>query len=105
MLSRELYIRQRVKETLRSIVPHARLLLYGSHARGDYHPFSDWDLLVILPRKKLDASDYESISYPIYELGWQMGELFSIKIYTKDEWAKRYFTPFFKNVEKDAVDL
>jgi len=103
--SKELYIRQKVKELLKKIVPEARVLLYGSYARGDYHAGSDRDLLVILPGEKVDASEYEKISYPLYEYGWQLGELFSVKIYSEKEWEKRSFTPFFKNVEKEGITL
>ena len=105
MPSKELHIRQNVKELLKKIAPEARVLLYGSHARGDYHADSDWDLLVILPGNKINASDYENISYPLYELGWQLGELFSVKIYSEKEWQIRSFTPFFKNVEKEGIAL
>ncbi len=36
-----------IKKTVLSILPDARVLLFGSHARGDYDSDSDYDLLVI----------------------------------------------------------
>ena len=103
--SRELFVRQKIGQILKESVPGARVLLYGSHARGENHSDSDWDLLVILPKEKVEPSEYENISYPLYEYGWQLGELFSVKIYSEKEWNKRSFTPFFKNVEKEGIAL
>ena len=87
------------------LYPDARVLLYGSHARGDANPGSDWDILVILEKQKIEPSDYEKITYPLYELGWQEDELISVKLYTKTEWQRRSFTPFYKNVEQDSIVL
>jgi len=58
-----------------------------------------------LDKTKIDASDFDSISYPLYELGWKEGEQFSPKLYTMNEWLKRSFTPFYKNIEKEGIVL
>lgn len=38
-----------ILETVQSYVPDARVLLFGSRARGDHNYNSDYDLLVITP--------------------------------------------------------
>ena len=38
-----------IKKTVLSCLPDARVLLFGSHARGDHDKESDYDLLVINP--------------------------------------------------------
>ena len=42
----------------------ARVILFGSQARGDAHAGSDWDVLVILDKEKLTETDYDLYSYP-----------------------------------------
>jgi uncharacterized protein len=50
-----------IKRTVHAYLPDARVLLFGSHARGNYDRHSDYDLLVITPnlltpREKVDWS-------------------------------------------------
>ncbi len=82
----------------------ARLYLYGSRARGDYHDGSDWDLLVLLNRPQ-EASDFQNIAYPIMELGFDLGEYFSVQTYSQEEWDSMSFLPYYKNVEQDKIVL
>jgi len=42
-----------IGEVARSIIPGARVLLFGSHARGEANPESDYDVLVI-PQQPMD---------------------------------------------------
>lgn len=94
-----------IKNTLLTAVPNGKIVLFGSQARGDARKDSDWDLLIILDKPKIEASDFDCISYPLYELGWKEGEQFSPKLYTTKEWLKRSFTPFYKNIEKEGIVL
>ena len=94
-----------IKQTLTAITSDARVILFGSRASGNARTDSDWDILVILDKPKIEPSDFDNISYPLYELGWKEGEHFSTKLYTKTEWLKRSFTPFYKNVEKEGILL
>lgn len=85
--------------------PGAKLLLYGSRARGDFREDSDWDLLLILPKKQITAEDYDNISYPFTELGWHIGQTINPVVYTQQEWEQYSFTPFYHNVLQDAIIL
>ena len=98
-------ILQSIKEILHSIAPDAKIILYGSRSRGDARKDSDWDLIILLHKSQIKPQDFDRISYPIYELGWKLGEQFSPKLYTVEEWQKRSFTPFYKNVKKEGIVL
>lgn len=40
-----------------------KAILFGSQARGTAREDSDWDILIILDKKKLMADDYDNITY------------------------------------------
>lgn len=94
-------IQQLARETLPK---NSTLLLYGSRARGNYHNNSDWDLLILLDKPKLEADDYD-VTYPFRELGWEINEDISPHIYTKKQWNDWTFLPYRKNVERDKIVL
>lgn len=80
-------------------------ILYGSCARGDARADSDWDVLILLNKRALDMSDYTDVSYPLTELGCDLGETISPMLYTKEEWKKYSFTPFYKNIQAEGIRL
>ena len=83
----------------------AQVLLYGSRARGDADETSDWDVLIILDKDKLEKSDYDNVSFPFTALGWDLNERINTVLYTLKEWAASSFTPFYKNVNEEGVAL
>ena len=90
----------------KQILPEgSNLWLYGSRARGDNRPNSDWDLLVLLNRPQQEDIDFANISYPLMELGFNLGQYFSVHTYSQQEWENMSFTPFYKNVERDKMVL
>ena len=95
-----------IKDTALQALPKgSELSLYGSRARGDEHKGSDWDLLILLDKKELEESDYDNVAFPFTMLGWQIGEIIIPQMYTKDEWARMSYLPFYKNVENDKLVL
>ena len=94
-----------IKQVAHTTLPqNSSLFLYGSRARGDAGPGSDWDLLILLDKDALSFHDYD-VTYPFKELGWQIGEDISPHVYTKKQWASWTFLPFYKNVERDKIVL
>ena len=90
----------------KQILPEgSNLWLYGSRARGDNRPDSDWDLLVLLDKDKQQLQDFDAYAYPFVEMGWNSGIEINPMLYTRKEWQQRYFTPFYKNVERDKMVL
>lgn len=57
MLKAEVY--KTIKSTVVSVLPGAKVFLFGSRARGDFRKWSDYDLLIVTeqtypPRVKID---------------------------------------------------
>lgn len=97
---------EQIRTMGKQILPKgSHLWLYGSRARGDYRPDSDWDLLVLLNRSQDENADFANISYPLMELGFDQGQYFSVHTYSQKEWDNMSFTPFYKNVEQDKIVL
>ena len=81
----------------------SRVLLYGSRARGDWNKNSDWDLLLLINKPKIEEPDYANCFDPFTELSWELGEPISPQIYTISEWDKMKDSPFYENVERDKI--
>lgn len=95
-----------IRSTLRQIAPvGTKVVLFGSRARGDARDDSDWDILIILDKTKLEADDYDNISYPLRELGWKLKECINPVMYTLKDWMKYSFSPFYHNVTNEGIIL
>lgn len=90
---------------LLSLPKDGKAVLYGSQARGDNRHDSDWDILVIVDKGRLYPEDYDSITYPLTKLGWDLNIEINPIMYTKQEWAAQRCTPFYHNVHQDGIAL
>ena len=93
---------QQIQTMGRQILPKgSHLWLYGSRARGNNRADSDWDLLLLLDKPKLEQEDFDKYSYPFVLMGWDMGADIRPHAYTKEEWFNGPHALFYFNVEKD----
>ena len=106
MSTRQLEIESSIKNLGAEILPRgARLLLFGSQARDEARPDSDWDLLILLEGEKVSNEDFDRWVFPFISLGWSLGVDINPVAYTYDEWMRRQISPFYKNVMKEGVEL
>lgn len=95
-----------IKAVARESAPKGSLvILFGSRARGEAKRGSDWDILIVLPKSRLEQSDYDDVSFPFVELGWKLNEQINPVMYTKAEWDASSITPFYDNVVRDGIKL
>lgn len=105
MIKTREYILDQIKVILRAVAPGTKAILFGSRARGDAREDSDWDILLLVDKTRVEAVDYDNIAYPLVEFGWTINECISPVIYTVKDWLKYSFTPFFHNIKNEGIEL
>ncbi|MBQ3752918.1 MAG: nucleotidyltransferase domain-containing protein [Prevotella sp.] len=106
MTNKNRYVLNQIRQVAKQTAPEGSMvLLFGSRARGQARKGSDWDILIVLPKSQLQQADYDQVSYPLVELGWTLGEQINPIVYTEQEWKANSITPFYDNVQRDAISL
>lgn len=99
-------IKQKIKETISSEVAGAKVILFGSKARGTDTKESDWDILVLLDKSIVTFKDEQNIRHKLYEVELEVEEPISIFVYSLNDWnSKMSVTPLFKIVSREGVYL
>lgn len=82
----------------------SRVVLFGSRARGDARPDSDWDVHILIPGdEKLLPDLWDRYAWPLEQVGWSFDAFVTPRLYSFSGWLKRSFLPFYKNVERDKI--
>ncbi len=102
----DLPILKQIKERVHRVNPSARIILFGSFARGDYRKDSDIDLLILVDEENISFHDKKEIMDPIYDLEFEIGQIISPIVRTKKEWEQKYpLTPLYENIQREGVEL
>lgn len=79
--------------------PSAKIYLYGSRAKGSPGKDSDWDILILLNKSEISKEVEEAITFPLYDLEFDTGQIISPMVYSESEWNNKYrVTPFYHSV-------
>lgn len=96
----------RLREIIRKAAPDAKIILYGSEARGEAKPDSDIDLLILIENDKVTFSDQKRIAYPLYDVEQDTGVSISPLIFSRKEWENRPIkSPFYINILNEGIEL
>jgi len=97
-----------VRAAVLEVEPSARIILYGSRARGDAEPDSDWDLLVLVDGA-VDHRRADAVSRRLYALLLEQDDcpVLCAIVRGKEEWDSSLYRamPFHANVEREGVEL
>jgi len=97
---------QRIKKSVVTSAPNAKLVLFGSYARGTNTDGSDIDLLILLDNDRISWLEEKRITYPLYDIEFETGTVISPVVLSKKDWeSKHKITPFYKNVARDGIVL
>ncbi len=94
----------KVKSGIYSVDPNAKIVLFGSRARGDEAKESDWDFL-ILTSKKADEKLKQSFRDKIFYTELETEQPISTIIYSYSQWEKLKITGFYQNVSQDGIEI
>ena len=99
---------RRVKEVILRAGPSARVYLYGSRARGDAAPDSDWDFLVLV-NGSVDRRRVERLRDIIFDLELTLDgcPVLSTIIYGEVQWGTPLYRamPFHESVEREGIEI
>jgi uncharacterized protein len=79
-----------------------RVILYGSHARGEATEDSDVDVLVLTDPALNPAEVRDRLSDLLYDILLEEGELISV-VAVSEERFENYNSPFMLNVKREGM--
>jgi len=87
------------------IDPEASVILYGSRARGDARPDSDWDILILI-NKDADLETEKVFRHKLFDIELEFGEPLSTFVFNRQEWMTKYWmTPLYKNIANEGITI
>jgi len=86
--------------------PTAQAFLFGSRARGDHKPDSDWDIIILVNNQSVTNEIEDRFRDVLYNIELESGQIISTFIYPKSFWDKTLkYSPLHKAVEKEGIKL
>ena len=82
----------------------SRVILFGSHARGDATPHSDIDLLIVLKGSVLPGEEISRIGGIVADLSLHTNSVISPLFMDEDRYRDRA-GPLLRNIRREGVPL
>ncbi len=89
-------------QTLLEAAPGSRVILFGSHARGEARPDSDIDFLVVQPQVKARRAEMVRLSDALRSLGIY-ADVLVVSEETFQEWSDEPGTVVYQAVQEGKV--
>ncbi len=103
-MSRE-EILKAIKENIHRVVPDARVMLFGSRARGDWHEESDWDILV-LTEQEVDYKLKEKVQYAVFPVGLSVCAFIHTILIDEHQWQHHPgWYSLFLGIKDETISL
>lgn len=103
---KSLFITQKVKEIVDRYDHAAKVILFGSRARGDWHEESDWDFLILTDRKDTESLSGDIRTNILDEIELISFDCISIIVKNKSVWEEDYrVTTLYKSIEEEGLGI
>lgn len=98
---------QAIKAKGKEVLPEgSEITLFGSRARGDARPDSDWDISILVPGpERLSLAETGDYAVPFMELGLEINEDIEPIVHSFAGWEKRWFLPLYINIRDEGIKL
>ena len=80
-----------------------KVFLFGSRARGDCGPDSDYDVLILLDHITKEIAD--EIDEIVWQIGWDNDALITAIVHDEKTFETHVYEPLFINVRKEGITL
>ncbi|MGM0367983.1 MAG: nucleotidyltransferase domain-containing protein [Actinomycetota bacterium] len=77
------------------------IILFGSRARGNFQPESDYDILVLVNKKTKELRD--KIDEIVWEIAWENNSVITAFTYEKSRFENDRFEPLFMNIHREGI--
>lgn len=94
----------RCRAAVKAVEPGAEVILYGSRARGDAAPDSDYDLLVLIDGEaSLDRED--RLRQALFPIELETGCVLTVMAMSRGDWNSPLYEamPFCRNVKREGL--
>ncbi len=98
-------ILQKVSFTVHSVAPDAKIILFGSRARGDERKESDWDFLILTNSQNVNETEKQIWQNLYTNVELETGEIVTSIVHTFETWENLSSTPLYQNITKEGVLL
>jgi predicted nucleotidyltransferase len=106
MNQKEKDIIQRIKARIKQKNPFAEIVLYGSHARGQSHKDSDWDIIILLDQPVVNRLVEKEYRDELFDIELEIGEPISTFVFSKNDWEQKYrMTPLYQNIKREGIHI
>lgn len=83
----------------------SKIIVYGSYARGDYHEYSDVDVMILVKMSDEEIKQIENTIYDmVFDIQMETGVDITPILKNEDQYEYRVdVLPFYRNVRDEGV--
>ena len=99
-------IKHKIKTAITQEDADAKVILFGSRAKGTETSESDWDILVLLNKPHISFKDEQKIRHKLFDIELEAGQTIATFVYSIADWNSRFsVTPLYLNIQREGVYL